>query len=110
MDTYLSQFIGKVILFRCTKQFVDDALSLLQPQDIASLLYAKLIAIDAIGCWIENPSWRTIDSKTKEESCYLAHTLIPWHALVSASVFPERFFDGIPDEDGGKSIGFHANF
>jgi hypothetical protein len=106
---YLCHFIGKVVLFKITEQFLSDACALLQPHDKTKSLYGKLVAVDGIGCWVENSSWKTIDAKTREQSQHLAQVLIPWHCLISAAAFPDRIFLGAPNEEEAKGIGFHAN-
>jgi hypothetical protein len=108
MDSYLSGFAGKVVLFKVSGQFIEQAKSLVQPHGNAQLLYGKLIAVDAAGCWVENPRWSTVDARTHEKHVYMAHVLIPWHAFVSAAVFPDRAFDGVPDETEARGIGFNA--
>ena len=108
MDSYLSGFTGKIVLFKVTSQFIKQAQSLIQPNGNSQLLYGKLIAVDAIGCWVENPRWSTTDTRTDEKSVYVAHILLPWHAFISAVVFPNRAFDGVPDETVARGIGFHA--
>lgn len=109
MEMYLHNFIGKVVLFKLTEQFLTDARAILQPHDKTQALYGKLVAIDSIGCWVENSLWITVDAKTKEQSQHLAQALIPWNCLISAAAFPDRAFPDVPDEDEAKGIGFHAN-
>lgn len=108
MDSYLGSFIGKVILFRVEPQFLQEARSIIQPHKPAPLLYGKLLAIDGIGCWVENTSWSANDMKTKTTESYLAHILIPWASIVSAAAFPDRGFPGVPESEDGSSIGFLA--
>lgn len=108
MDSHLISFIGKVVLFRVSPSFLEDCRSLLQPHKEARSLYARLVAVDAVGCWVENRTWRTIDDKTKESSQHNIHILIPWNSLVSVSAFPNRAFDTDPDEEDVRSIGFLA--
>lgn len=62
MDTYLKNFVGKLILFKVSKQFLIDARWLLQPNEDTQTLYGRLIAVDGIGIWIENPTWRTANA------------------------------------------------
>jgi hypothetical protein len=108
MDSYLSSVVGKILLFKVTGQFIEQAQSLIQTNGSAQLLYGKLIAVDAVGCWVENPRWSAIEARTNEKNLYMAHVLIPWHAFVSAAVFPDRTFAGVPDERDAQGIGFHA--
>lgn len=109
MNSYLSSFIGKVILFRVLPQFLQEARSIIQPHNPAPLLYGKLLAIDGIGCWVENPSWSATDTKTQTTESYLAHILIPWTSIISAAAFPDRGFPGVPESEDGSSIGFLSN-
>lgn len=109
MESYLSGFVGKVILFRLNHQFLMDALSIIQPHNTAQLLYGKLLAVDAIGCWVENKEWAATDMQTTVTESYLAHVLVPWSSIISAAVFPERAFSGVPDSEEGPKIGFLAS-
>lgn len=108
MDSYLTNYINNVVLFRVSPSFLKDCQFLLQTNKKTSLLYGMLVAVDSLGCWVANRTWQTIDAKTKEKSHHNAHFLIPWHSLISVAVFPDRTFDVAPEEEDAHSMGFHA--
>ncbi|GAB6140264.1 hypothetical protein JCM14076_09930 [Methylosoma difficile] len=108
METYLINYINKVVLFRVEPDFVKDCLSLLQTHETARGIYGLLVAVDSLGCWVANEKWETINAKTNIKSQHNTHILIPWRSLVSVAVFPERVFDGFAEEKDARSIGFHA--
>ena len=66
MDTYIANFVGKVLLFKLTDEFSLSTRGLFQTPPTNRLIYAKLLAVDGIGGWIENSKWKTIDAETKE--------------------------------------------
>jgi hypothetical protein len=108
MNSHLINFIGKIVLFRVSPSFLEESRSLLQPHKEARSLYAKLVAVDTVGCWVENHSWQTINDKTKEKTQHNIHIFIPWNSLISIAAFPDRVFNEIPDETDVHGIGFLA--
>lgn len=106
MESYLTNYINKVVLFRVSPSFIKDCQSLLQTNNEASLLYGILVAVDGLGCWVANRTWQTIDVKTKKKSRHNTHFLIPWNYLTSVAVFPDRTFDDAPEEEDARGIGF----
>lgn len=106
MQLHLAESVGKIILLRLAPQFVTEAREVIQPNanGEALLIYAKLIAVDAVGCWVENPSWKAIGAKTrkKEPDRHLAHVLLPWRFIVSVAAFPHTEFRAV----SGSGIGF----
>jgi hypothetical protein len=108
MESHLGNFIGKVVLFRVAPQFLEEAKSILQVREPNPLFYGRLLAIDGIGCWVENKSWTSTDAKTHQRNTHLAHILIPWSFVLSAAAFPEREFENVLNDEEAKSIGFHA--
>ena len=109
MESHLASLIGKVVLFRVTPPFVEEARFTLQLRNPTLLLYGKLLAVDGMGCWVENSQWTADYMNTPEPSTYLAHVLIPWAHIISAAVFPERAFVDLPNDQHSTSIGFLAN-
>lgn len=108
MVSHLGGFLGKVVLFSVSPQFLDEASSIFQLQDTTPLLYGKLLAVDGIGCWLENKSWQATDAKTDEPISLAADLLIPWAYIVSVAAFPDDSFADVPEAEMKKSIGFLA--
>jgi hypothetical protein len=108
MESHLGNYIGKVVLFSVSPQFLEDARSIFQLHDPTPLLYGKLLAIDGIGCWVENKSWKATGLKSDEPISFVANHLIPWAYIVSVAAFPDDSFADVPDGEMNKSIGFLA--
>jgi len=103
MQLHLAESVGKIILLRLAPQFVTEARDIVQTNGEALLIYAKLVAVDAVGCWVENPSWKAIGAKTrkKEQDRHLAHVLVPWRFIISVAAFPHTEFQAA----SGSGIG-----
>ncbi|HLP99280.1 MAG TPA: hypothetical protein VK149_12650 [Sideroxyarcus sp.] len=108
MDSHLGNFLGKVVLFSVSPQFLVEARSIFQLHGSNPLLYGKLLAIDSIGCWVENKTWKASDAKSDEPISFAVNLLIPWAYIVSVAAFPDDSFADIPEGEMEKSIGFLA--
>lgn len=108
MDSHLGNFLGKVVLFSVPPHFLVEASSIFQLHNPTPLLYGKLLAIDGIGCWVENKSWQATDAKADEPISFAANLLIPWAYIVSVAAFPDDSFADVPEGEMKKSIGFLA--
>lgn len=105
---YVEKFLNKSAILNCNKKFIDENQWLIQPTGESTLFYAKIVAYDEVGVWVENPKWETKDAKTMEDQFYKINILIPWSNIISIGVFPDRSFlpDEEIDEKNISSIGF----
>ena len=104
----LDKYLGKRVLLNVRDAFVEENRALLQLQNPkAKLFYARLVAVDEIGLWIENPGWKSRRDGSDFVS-HRVHVLVPWVSLISIAVFPDREFpDDSPVPDSGtETIGF----
>lgn len=106
METYLANFVGKVVLFKIETTFLESCRALIQPNPNVNMLYAQVIAIDGIGCWIKHHSWKSTDAMTSANNKFEAHLLLPWQAIQSCAAFPHREFSVEQAESVNSSFGF----
>lgn len=104
---FLEQSIGKTVFLNLQKGFAEQNRALLQLREDAQAVYVKVVAVDGVGIWIENPKWKT-QPVGGEAEVHRVHVLVPWQALISVGVFPERSFKGTlaPEASGARPIGF----
>ena len=57
------------------------------PEPESEALYTKLVAVDEIGVWIENPGWKS-SRDGGDWSSHRIHVLVPWGQLISIGAFP----------------------
>jgi hypothetical protein len=108
METKLKEYVSKTVLLNVTEAFARENEPLIQSGSTAQLLYAKIVAVDGMGLWVENPSWKARPARGGDAEAHTAHILIPWGVLISVAAFPERQFskDEPLDEKQARVIGF----
>jgi hypothetical protein len=108
METKLKEYVSKTVLLNVAEAFARENEPLIQSGSTARLLYAKIVAVDGIGLWVENPSWKARPARGGDAVAHTAHILIPWGVLISVAAFPERQFskDEPLDEKQTRVIGF----
>lgn len=82
--------IGKTLLLRVEEEFIKKTEHLLEAH--TGLFYARLVATDEMGIWVENPYWETNMQGKQESSYFKIHVLIPWNQLISVGMFPDGEF------------------
>jgi hypothetical protein len=105
----LEKHFGNTVLLNCRSEFLDENQWLLQMPSESPLFYAKIVEVDQLGIWIENPKWETHKTRHGDPQYYKTNVLLPWASVVSIATFPERRFDGDEEimEQKARSIGFH---
>lgn len=104
----LREYIGRTVLLNLTETYSHDNQPMLGCPAKARLFYAQLKDVDEHGLWVENPVWSTRNARSGEGSTHKILFLIPWFALVSIAIFPDRVFpqdQAVPDENI-RTIGF----
>ncbi len=88
----IDKYIGKAVLFNCKADFIQENQWLLQRHSKSPLFYAKVVAVDSMGAWVENPKLEIMSEHDAEPAFHKVNILIPWHSIVSIAIFPEREF------------------
>ena len=100
IDMELRKFVGKIVLLNLTEDFARENAPLFQSGPGARLLYGKIAAVDEMGVWVENDTWKSRPAHGGEPEGHRAHILVPWAVLISVATFPERTFPAdqpVPD-------------
>jgi len=105
----LENYLGKTIMLNCRPEFIETNRGMIQKASDSPLFYAKLVSVDDIGLWIENPNFEVWKKQDGNPEHHRANILVPWNSVVSVALFPERKFlsDGEIYEKEATSIGFH---
>ena len=105
----LHEYVGKMVLMNLTEAYcLDNNIMLGGGDPKARRRYARLNAVDEHGLWIENPKWTVRQTDTEEQVSHRIIFLVPWFALVSVALFPDRVFPNdrsVTDPDT-QTIGF----
>ena len=110
---YLDKQIDKTLLLNLQRTFVEANPGFFQDTARGSgapaagkMIYARLRAVDEMGLWVENRSWKTAPAGGKQEEHVLIFQ-IPFSALLSVGTFPKRVFvDGREEDSSDQRIGF----
>lgn len=105
----LDNYVGNTVLLNLTKEFSRENQPLFQSGPRARLLYAKVVAHDELGIWVENPAWKSRPVRGGERVSHRANILVPWRSVISVAIFPGRKFpsDGRPEENT-RVMGFRG--
>jgi hypothetical protein len=95
----LEKYIGKIVLFNVRPEFLKENRGLFQRADLSRHFYGRIVAVDGVGVWLDNPTWKTRpEGSDDEEMTYRMHFLVPWSNIISIGAFPDRKFS----EEEGK--------
>lgn len=104
----LAKYIGKKVLFNLRSEFVEENKNFFQTAPNTHHIYGRITAVDEVGVWVENPTWKTRPKDSKEFMVHRMHFLIGWSNIISVGVFPDRKFSGEKEieEKNISQIGF----
>jgi hypothetical protein len=75
----LNKYIGKKVLFNLRPEFVEKNVNFFQNAARTHLMYGRVMGVDQVGVWVENPQWKTRPVGSNED---VIHKMRITHCMV----------------------------